>query len=162
MTKTCQVEAVQPGICLAILGHWRVAALAAILYPAFGALNALLNGWAMVSSLHAHAQAHDRGRGTVYYVDISSFDYDPSRNMGVTYEDAMDTIHAIRSSGEVLRGTDALKALFNAVGLAWVVKLADLPIIAGLVDLVYNNLAAHRLRDPGSGAGRGGGKGLAF
>mmetsp|Transcript_2827 Transcript_2827/g.7391 ORF Transcript_2827/g.7391 Transcript_2827/m.7391 type:complete len:422 (+) Transcript_2827:75-1340(+) len=100
---------------------------------------------AMCLSLKTVLERQDRGRGTVYYVDISSFDYDPSRNMGVTYEDAMDTIHAIRSSGEVLRGTDALKALFNAVGLAWVVKLADLPIIAGLVDLVYNNLAAHRL-----------------
>ncbi|KAF5836061.1 hypothetical protein DUNSADRAFT_6531 [Dunaliella salina] len=91
------------------------------------------------------SREQDRGRGTVCYVDISSHDYDPSRNMGVTYEDAMDTIHAIRSSGEVLKGTDALKALFNAVGLAWVVKLADLPIIAGLVDLLYNNLAANRL-----------------
>ena len=43
----------------------------------------------------------DKDKGTVCYVNIADYDYDPSRNMGVTYEDAMDTIHAIRNTGEV-------------------------------------------------------------
>ena len=35
------------------------------------------------------------------FVNIADTDYDPKYHMGVTYEDAMDTIHAISNTGEV-------------------------------------------------------------
>jgi hypothetical protein len=43
----------------------------------------------------------DQGRGIICFVNIADYDYDPSKNMGVTYEEAMDTVHAIHRSGEV-------------------------------------------------------------
>jgi DNA relaxase NicK len=43
----------------------------------------------------------DKGRGRIRFVDISADDYNPKRNMGITYDDAMSTIHAIRPNGEV-------------------------------------------------------------
>mmetsp|Transcript_10002 Transcript_10002/g.25840 ORF Transcript_10002/g.25840 Transcript_10002/m.25840 type:complete len:428 (+) Transcript_10002:85-1368(+) len=105
----------------------------------------------MCQSLKTLLERQDRGRGAVCFVNIADPSYDPLRHMGVTYEEAMDTIHAIRSSGEVLRDIDALKALFNEVGLAWVVKLTELPIIAGLVNILYRDLSASRLSLGGAG-----------
>jgi hypothetical protein len=36
--------------------------------------------------------------------------------------------------------------MFRAVGLNWVVKVTELPILAGAVQLVYNSLTTNRLR----------------
>ncbi|KAF5833143.1 hypothetical protein DUNSADRAFT_10662 [Dunaliella salina] len=105
----------------------------------------------MCQSLKTLLERKDCGRGAVCFVNIADSTYDPSRHMGITYEEAMDTIHAIRSSGEVLKDTDALKALFNEVGLDWVVKLTELPIIAGLVNILYKDLSASRLNLGGAG-----------
>jgi len=55
----------------------------------------------MCQSLKTLLERQDRGRGAVCFVNIADPSYDPLRHMGVTYEEAMDTIHAIRSSGEV-------------------------------------------------------------
>jgi len=52
---------------------------------------------------------------------------------------------------QVLTGTEALKALFNEVGLGWVVKITELPFFAALVDLLYNFLSANRLSLGGVG-----------
>ncbi len=52
---------------------------------------------------YAHARAaqinmlrrRDAGRGAIDFVDIALPSYDPSRNGGVSFEDAMAQIHAI-------------------------------------------------------------------
>jgi hypothetical protein len=46
---------------------------------------------------------------------------------------------------QVLIGTDALKALFSEVGLGWATKLADIPLVAWLVDALYNFLSERRV-----------------
>ena len=62
----------------------------------------------------------------------------------------MDTIHAIRPDGRVLQGTDALRALFDTVGLGWVVTVMQLPIVAWLVDRLYDFLSANRIKISGA------------
>jgi len=106
---------------------------------------------AMCNSLKKVLERQDGGRNRVCFVNIAEDNYNPKRHMGITYDDAMETIHAIRSSGEVLTGTEALKALFNEVGLGWVVKITELPFFAALVDLLYNFLSANRLSLGGVG-----------
>ena len=41
----------------------------------------------------------------------------------------METIHAIHRDGTILTGTDALKALYDTVGLGWAARLGSLPIL---------------------------------
>ena len=60
-------------------------------------------------------QPQDNGRGKIKFVNIADPAYNPTTNMGITYEEAMDTIHGIMPDGEVLYGTDALKLMFNEV-----------------------------------------------
>lgn len=47
---------------------------------------------------------------------------------------------------QVITGTDALKRLFNEVGLGWITKVTELPLFAAIVDVLYNFLSANRLR----------------
>lgn len=53
------------------------------------------------SIAHTHLHTQDNGRGNICFVDISDVSYNPKKHMGVMYEDAMETIHAILPSGEV-------------------------------------------------------------
>jgi hypothetical protein len=43
---------------------------------------------------------------------------------------ALQTIHAIQRDGTILKGTEALKALYSAVDLGWAAQFGDLPIIS--------------------------------
>jgi predicted DCC family thiol-disulfide oxidoreductase YuxK len=58
----------------------------------------------------------------------------------------METIHAIRPDGRVLQGTDALRGLFDEVGLGWVVTVMELPLVGKLVDLLYEFLSKNRIK----------------
>jgi hypothetical protein len=45
----------------------------------------------------------------------------------------------------VLLGTDALRALFDTVGLGWAVRLSEVPLFAKLLEVVYDFLSANRI-----------------
>ena len=42
----------------------------------------------------------------------------------------METIHAIRRNGTILKGTEALKELYDTVDLGWAARIGDLPVIS--------------------------------
>lgn len=43
---------------------------------------------------------------------------------------SLQTIHAIQRDGTIMKGSDALKKLYSAVGLGWAAQFGDLPIIS--------------------------------
>lgn len=100
---------------------------------------------AMCASLKAVLERQDNKRGLIQFVNIADPKYDPTKNMGVSYDDAMETIHAIFPDGSLVQGTTALKELFTTVGLGWAVRISDLPVVAMLVDWLYNFLSKNRL-----------------
>lgn len=55
-------------------------------------------------SLKALLQRQDGDKGRVCFVNIANSQYDPEEHAGISYEEAMETIHAIRASGEVCGG----------------------------------------------------------
>eukprot|EP00775_Hariotina_reticulata_P007157 gene7157-7372_t len=100
---------------------------------------------AMCRSLKNVLERQDKRRGLISFIDISNPYYDPYANMGIEFEDAMETIHAIKRDGKVLMGTDALRLLFTTVDLGWAVDIMEVPIINKLVDLLYEFLSANRI-----------------
>jgi hypothetical protein len=72
----------------------------------------------------------DAGRGLINFVNIASVAYNPDDNEGVLYEEAMETIHAIRRDGTIVKGPDALKLMYSTVGWGAFAQLASLPLIA--------------------------------
>ncbi|GAX83680.1 hypothetical protein CEUSTIGMA_g11105.t1 [Chlamydomonas eustigma] len=99
----------------------------------------------MCLSLMTVLKRQDNGRNLVKFVNIADPDYKPKSHMGITYEEAMETIHAIQPDGTVLYGSDALRELFDTVGLGWATRISELPIIKKLVDMLYDFLSANRI-----------------
>lgn len=100
----------------------------------------------MCLSLVSMLRRQDNDQGRIKFVNIASMLYDPSENEGILYEEAMETIHAIKRDGTLLKGTDALKQLYSAVDLGWAAQFGDWPIISNLVEWVYELLS--KLRFP--------------
>lgn len=99
----------------------------------------------MCLSLVSMLKRQDDGQGRIKFVNIASMAYDPAENEGILYEEAMETIHAIQRDGTILKGTEALKMLYGAVGLGWAAQFGDLPIISTIVDWVYELLSKLRM-----------------
>lgn len=99
----------------------------------------------MCLSLVSMLKRQDDGQGRIKFVNIASMAYDPVENEGILYEEAMETIHAIKRDGTILKGTEALKQLYSAVGMGWAAQFGDLPIISTVVEWVYEVLTKLRM-----------------
>jgi len=100
----------------------------------------------MCQSLKRVLERQDKGQGRIKFVNIADPAYNPSKNMGISYDEAMTTIHAIRPDGSVLYGTEALNAMFNEVGLGWAVKLSENPIFQKIINIIYDFLSHNRIQ----------------
>lgn len=92
----------------------------------------------------------DGGKGRIKFVNIALMTYTPEDNEGVTYEDAMETIHVIKRDGTIVKGPEALRELYGVVGWGWIARLMAVPIVDKIVDAFYKIVAKYRL--PMSGA----------
>eukprot|EP01024_Parvocaulis_polyphysoides_P055634 TRINITY_DN5720_c0_g1_i4.p3 TRINITY_DN5720_c0_g1~~TRINITY_DN5720_c0_g1_i4.p3 ORF type:complete len:189 (+),score=48.02 TRINITY_DN5720_c0_g1_i4:720-1286(+) len=99
----------------------------------------------MCLALKKTLEGHDDNRGLIKFVNIADSEYDPESHQGIEFEEAMDTIHAIRPDGTVIKGTDALAELYRTVGMGWVQGAANMPIVGTLIDCVYDFVSKYRL-----------------
>merc|ERR1712227_490236 len=63
---------------------------------------------------------------------------------GVTYEDAMKEMHVIEGDKVYLKA-DAIRKMYDSVGLKWLSNFTRLPIIAPICDKLYVKFAEYRL-----------------
>lgn len=102
-------------------------------------------------SLKSALESTGKGKGKVWYVDISDPAYDASKHQGVSFEEAMETIHVLkREGGEPLTGLPAVEALFAEVGMGWAVKLATMPAIGLAASIMYKLISSNRLKIGGA------------
>ncbi len=87
----------------------------------------------------------DGGAGRVAFINIADPAFDPEAHEGIEYEDAMETIHVIKRDGDVVTGPDALKLLYDTVGLGWASRAAALPVVSWFVDRLYDLISKYRL-----------------
>ncbi|GLC47460.1 hypothetical protein PLESTF_001899700 [Pleodorina starrii] len=97
------------------------------------------------SSMKELLERQDKGAGRIIFVDVSSSKYRPSKNMGISQDEAMTTIHAIRPDGSVLMGTDAIRVMYTVVGLGWLAFLMELPLFTNAVDALYDFISRNRI-----------------
>eukprot|EP00887_Chlorella_sp_A99_P003061 scaffold9.g3061.t1 len=113
--------------------------------PDAGEIDAWEVKYLMCLALVSLLRRQDDGRGLIKFVNIASMNYNPAENEGILYEEAMETIHAVLRNGTILKGTEALKNLYDTVGLGWAARFGDLPVISNIVDWVYELLSKMRL-----------------
>lgn len=99
----------------------------------------------MCNQLMSTLKERDGEEGRIKFVNIAKLTYDADENEGVTYEDAMETIHAITRDGTIYTGPAALQELYGAVGWGWIAKIMALPIVDKVVDIFYKILAKYRI-----------------
>ncbi|KAL4431007.1 hypothetical protein ABPG75_006263 [Micractinium tetrahymenae] len=87
----------------------------------------------------------DAGKGRIEFVDIASPDYAPERNGGITFEQAMERIHAIEADGKVITDVEVFRRLYEEVGLGWVYAITKNKTVEQLANKVYDVWAKYRL-----------------
>mmetsp|Transcript_10159 Transcript_10159/g.17716 ORF Transcript_10159/g.17716 Transcript_10159/m.17716 type:complete len:232 (+) Transcript_10159:143-838(+) len=88
-------------------------------------------------------QRLDRQR-RVDFVDIASPFYEPEEHGGVELEDAMERMTAVLSNGLIVQDMEAIRALYTAMGLGWLVAPTAWPVFRTAFDQLYQYVSSKR------------------
>lgn len=91
----------------------------------------------------------DEGKDKIQFVDISTDDYSPEDNYGITFEQAMEKIHAVLPDGRIIVGVEVFRRLYEAVGLGWVYAITSVEPVGKAAEAVYNYWAKYRTQITG-------------
>tara|TARA_B100000579_G_C22701778_1_gene790128 strand:- start:232 stop:633 length:402 start_codon:yes stop_codon:yes gene_type:complete len=80
------------------------------------------------------------------FIDINSSDLSFETEFGITYKEAMERIHALKSDGSIIKDIKVFQEAYNLVGLGWVYAPTKLPIIDKLIEKIYRVWAKYRLK----------------
>jgi predicted DCC family thiol-disulfide oxidoreductase YuxK len=81
--------------------------------------------------------------GRLVLEDISALGFDPSR-YGLTRQEAMEVLHGVLPDGRIVRGVEAVRQAYQAIGLGWLVAPTRLPVVRWVLDRMYGAFARNR------------------
>lgn len=82
----------------------------------------------------------------VDFVDISKADYESKKYQNVTYQQAMQKMHAIEEEEHVIVGLEAFRWLYAKSNLHFLAILISLPGLRGFFQFLYSIFAQYRLK----------------
>lgn len=87
-----------------------------------------------------------RGSDSIYFENLVAPGFEPGANNGITKEEALKTIHVIDAGrgGTIVTGLAGIEALYGAVGLGWLMRLARLPLFAQAAEIAYQLVSKNR------------------
>ena len=100
-------------------------------------------GCSMCSRESRFMKRLDRERGRLVVTEIADLDFD---RLGVTWDDAMRSIHGRTPEGRVIHGPEVFRRAYAAVGLGWLWAWTGWPVVRPIVDRVYAVFAGWRYR----------------
>ena len=80
------------------------------------------------------------------FIDINSSDFLENFNQEISYKQAMERIHALKSDGSLIKDIKVFQEAYSLIGLGWIYAPTKLPIIDKLIELVYGLWAKYRLK----------------
>jgi len=89
-------------------------------------------------------RVRDGGRH-LRFIDVSDPAFDPTP-YGVTLDDMMAAIHAVRADGSIVKGVEVFRLAYCAVGLGWLTWPTGWPLLRPLFDRAYVHVARNRYR----------------
>jgi predicted DCC family thiol-disulfide oxidoreductase YuxK len=104
-----------------------------------------------VRLLRRRDQQHNGNSPRLAFVDIDAANYVPADYAGIDYRQAMGRIHAIGSTGEVVRDLAVFRQAYALVGLGWLLAPSGWPLLNRLADALYGLWALWRLPITGRG-----------
>lgn len=88
---------------------------------------------------------HDPAQQCLLHIDISDPAFDPA-TIGTTRETLLAAIHARTPDGRLLKGMDAVRCAYKALGRGWWLGPTGWPVIRPIADFLYRVLARNRHR----------------
>ena len=85
-------------------------------------------------------------KGALSFIDINTSDFSSDLKYGITYKQAMDRIHAMKSDGSVIKDIKVFQEAYSLIGLGWIYAPTKLPILDKFIEFIYGLLAKYRLR----------------
>lgn len=90
-------------------------------------------------------QRRDAGKNKIAFVDVAADDYDASQHANISFELAMERIHAVLPDGTVVKDVEVFRRLYEEVGLGWVYSITKNPTVEKAANAVYDVWAKYRL-----------------
>ena len=87
-------------------------------------------------------------KGQLGVVDIADPDFKPE-SFGLTLDQCIGSLHAVRADGEIIHGMDTIRDMYNSVGLGWVMGWTAVWPFRPLADIGYRVFARYRPRFSG-------------
>tara|TARA_B100000579_G_scaffold290144_1_gene240915 strand:+ start:1919 stop:2320 length:402 start_codon:yes stop_codon:yes gene_type:complete len=80
------------------------------------------------------------------FIDINSSDFSLELEYGITYKQAMQRIHALKSDGTFIKDIKVFQEAYSLIGLGWVYAPTKLPVLDKLFEYIYSTWAKFRLK----------------
>ena len=85
-------------------------------------------------------------KGYLSFIDINTSDFYLHLKYGITYKQAMERIHALRSDGSVIKDIKVFQEAYTLIGLGWIYTPTKLPIFDKFIEFIYGIWAKYRLK----------------
>ena len=85
-------------------------------------------------------------KGYLSFIDINTSDFFLDLKYGITYKQAMERIHALKSDGSVIKDIKVFQEAYGLVALGWIYTPSKLPILDKFIEFIYGLWAKYRLK----------------
>lgn len=82
-------------------------------------------------------------KGLLKFVNISAPTFE-EQEAGIAKIDLMRVLHARQADGTIIHGVLPIQLAYAAVGLTWLTRLTDSPVLGPLIEWIYPHVAKHR------------------
>ncbi len=84
-------------------------------------------------------------KGYLTFIDINCSDFPLDLKYGISYKQAMDRIHALRSDGSVIKDIKVFQEAYSLIGLGWIYAPTKLSVLDKVIEFIYGLWAKYRL-----------------
>ena len=85
-------------------------------------------------------------KGYLSFIDINTSDFYLDLKYGITYKQAMERIHALKSDGSVIKDIKVFQEAYTLIGLGWIYTPTKFPIFDKFIEFIYGIWAKYRLK----------------
>ena len=85
-------------------------------------------------------------KGYLNFIDINTSDFYVNLKYGITYKEAMERIHALKSDGSVIKDIKVFQEAYDLIDLGWIYAPTKIPIFDKFIEFIYRIWAKYRLK----------------
>ena len=84
-------------------------------------------------------------KGYLRFIDINTSDFYLDLKYGISYKQAMERIHALKSDGSVIKDIKVFQEAYNLIDLGWIYTPTKIAVFDKFIEFIYGIWAKYRL-----------------